>query len=82
MGKFMQEVKILGYTDKPDYPKLRGILQQGLKSIGSADDKKLDFGASTNSTSLPSVKVRATFSRASKSGSLSHHVENAPALPF
>ncbi|TRY99063.1 hypothetical protein DNTS_002220 [Danionella cerebrum] len=55
MGKFMAEVKALGYTDKPDYTKFRGILQQGLKSIGSADDKKLDFSVSTNS--CPSVKT-------------------------
>ncbi|KAI2654251.1 Serine/threonine-protein kinase VRK1 [Labeo rohita] len=56
MKKFMQEVKALGYTDKPDYAKLRGILQQGLKTIGASDDKKLDFGVSTNGTSPPSVK--------------------------
>uniref|UniRef100_A0A673M3K1 non-specific serine/threonine protein kinase n=1 Tax=Sinocyclocheilus rhinocerous TaxID=307959 RepID=A0A673M3K1_9TELE len=65
--KFMQEVKALGYTDKPNYAKLRGILQQGLKTIGATDDKKLDFGVSTNGTGPPSVKVRATFSRTLKS---------------
>lgn len=68
----MQEVKALGYTDKPDYAKLRGILQQGLKSIGATDDKKLDFGVSTNGAGQPSVKVRATFSTTSKSRPLSH----------
>lgn len=68
----MQEVKALGYTDKPDYAKLRGILQQGLKSIGATDDKKLDFGMSTNGAGQPSVKVRATFSTTSKSRPLSH----------
>ncbi|XP_016319436.1 serine/threonine-protein kinase VRK1-like [Sinocyclocheilus anshuiensis] len=57
MKKFMQEVKALGYTDKPNYAKLRGILQQGLKTIGATDDKKLDFGVSTNGTGPPSVKT-------------------------
>lgn len=60
LGKFMQEVKSLGYTDKPDYAKLRSILQQGLKSIGVSDDKKLDFKVSANGKSLPSVKVRVS----------------------
>lgn len=72
MKKFMQEVKALGYTDKPDYAKLRGILQQGLKTIGVSDDKKLDFGVSTNGAGQPPVKVRATFTRTSKSRPPSH----------
>lgn len=72
MGKFMQEVKALGYTDKPDYAKLRGILQQGLKTIGTTDDKKLDFTMSTNGMGPPSVKVIATFSRTSKNRPLWH----------
>ncbi|XP_017332518.1 serine/threonine-protein kinase VRK1 [Ictalurus punctatus] len=55
--KFMEEVKTLGYTDKPDYPKLRGILQQGLKSIGATDDDKLDFSASVSAAGPSSVKA-------------------------
>lgn len=58
MIKFMEEVKELGYTDKPDYTKLRGILQQGLKSIGTTDDDKLDFSASVSGAGPSSVKVR------------------------
>uniref|UniRef100_A0A673MAY9 non-specific serine/threonine protein kinase n=1 Tax=Sinocyclocheilus rhinocerous TaxID=307959 RepID=A0A673MAY9_9TELE len=65
-GEKKLKVKALGYTDKPNYAKLRGILQQGLKTIGATDDKKLDFGVSTNGTGPPSVKVRATFSRTLK----------------
>ncbi|KAK1793144.1 hypothetical protein P4O66_011557 [Electrophorus voltai] len=42
MTKFMEEVKSLGYTDKPDYQKLRSILQQGLKAVGG-DGDRLDF---------------------------------------
>ncbi|XP_076834332.1 serine/threonine-protein kinase VRK1 isoform X2 [Brachyhypopomus gauderio] len=42
MTKFMEEVKSLGYTDKPDYQKLRGFLQQGLKGAGG-DGDSLDF---------------------------------------
>lgn len=58
----MEEVKALGYTDKPDYPKLRGILQQGLKSIGTTDDDKLDFSVSGSSAGPSSVKVRPILS--------------------
>lgn len=58
MIKFMEEVKTLGYTDKPDYAKLRHILQQGLKSIGAADDDKLNFAVSGPGAGPSSVKVR------------------------
>uniref|UniRef100_A0A4W4H673 non-specific serine/threonine protein kinase n=1 Tax=Electrophorus electricus TaxID=8005 RepID=A0A4W4H673_ELEEL len=55
MTKFMEEVKSLGYTDKPDYQKLRSILQQGLKAVGG-DGDRLDF---LPSPSLPSVPEKA-----------------------
>lgn len=54
----MEEVKTLGYTDKPDYTKLRSVLQQGLKSIGATDDDRLDFSASVSGAGPSSVKVR------------------------
>lgn len=39
----METVKLLDYVEKPLYQKLRDILLQGLKSIGSKDDGKLDL---------------------------------------
>ncbi|KAK2843042.1 hypothetical protein Q7C36_011257 [Tachysurus vachellii] len=57
MIKFMEEVKTLGYTEKPDYTKLRSILQHGLKSIGATDDDKLDFAASVSDAGPSSVKT-------------------------
>lgn len=57
LAKFMQEVKSIGYSDKPDYAKFRAILQQGLKSIGVTDDKKLDFTLSANGTGPAPVKT-------------------------
>ncbi|XP_055719930.1 serine/threonine-protein kinase VRK1-like isoform X2 [Salvelinus fontinalis] len=45
LQKFMEEVKTLGYTDKPAYQKLRSILEAGLKSIGAKDDDKLEFSS-------------------------------------
>lgn len=57
LAKFMQEVKSIGYSDKPDYAKFRTILQQGLKSIGATDDKKLDFTLSANGTGPAPVKT-------------------------
>ncbi|XP_069028573.1 serine/threonine-protein kinase VRK1 [Embiotoca jacksoni] len=41
--RFMEEVKSLGYEDKPPYDKLRSVLQAGLKSIQAKDDAKLEF---------------------------------------
>nr|CAJ83687.1 vaccinia related kinase 1 [Xenopus tropicalis] len=46
--KFMEAVKELSYTTKPPYPHLREILLQGLKTIGSKDDGKLDFSLCEN----------------------------------
>ncbi|KAM9341757.1 serine/threonine-protein kinase VRK1 isoform 2-T3 [Symphorus nematophorus] len=41
--RFMEEVKSLGYQDKPPYDKLRSILQAGLKAAQAKDDGKLEF---------------------------------------
>ncbi|XP_026115909.1 serine/threonine-protein kinase VRK1-like [Carassius auratus] len=78
MKKFMQEVKALEYTDKPNYAKLRGILQQGLKTIGATDDRKLDFGVSSNSTCPPSVKAPKR-KKAEEKGQSADEAKGAPA---
>uniref|UniRef100_A0A667XTB4 non-specific serine/threonine protein kinase n=1 Tax=Myripristis murdjan TaxID=586833 RepID=A0A667XTB4_9TELE len=55
---FMEEVKTLGYQDKPPYEKLRSILQAGLKAIHAKDDGKLEFYAPLNGDGpSPSRKV-------------------------
>uniref|UniRef100_A0AAR2J818 non-specific serine/threonine protein kinase n=1 Tax=Pygocentrus nattereri TaxID=42514 RepID=A0AAR2J818_PYGNA len=77
MAKFMEEVKSLGYTDKPDYQKLRGTLLQGLKSIGATDDDKLDFSVSVNGASPSAAKVRATFKRFLFRGCISSQTEGS-----
>ncbi|KAJ8290274.1 hypothetical protein GJAV_G00010790 [Gymnothorax javanicus] len=59
MVKFMEEVKSLGYSDKPAYQKLRNILEAGLRSIGVTDDDKLDFSVSFNGSG-PSLAKKAT----------------------
>ncbi|OWK09041.1 VRK1, partial [Cervus elaphus hippelaphus] len=43
IAKYMETVKLLDYVEKPLYQKLRDILLQGLKAIGSKDDGKLDL---------------------------------------
>ncbi|XP_041668758.1 serine/threonine-protein kinase VRK1 [Cheilinus undulatus] len=53
--RFMEEVKSLGYQDKPAYDKLRFILQDGLKSIQAKDDGKLEFAA-VNGAAPPSAQ--------------------------
>ncbi|XP_074069146.1 serine/threonine-protein kinase VRK1 isoform X2 [Macrotis lagotis] len=42
IAKYMEEVKLLGYKEKPRYQNLREILLQGLKASGNKDDSKLD----------------------------------------
>lgn len=45
LQRFMEEVKKLGYQDKPPYDALRSVLQTGLKNIQAKDDGKLEFRA-------------------------------------
>ncbi|XP_036449620.1 serine/threonine-protein kinase VRK1 [Colossoma macropomum] len=78
MAKFMEEVKSLGYTDKPDYQKLRSILLQGLKSIGATDDDKLDFSVSVNGAS-PSAAKSAKRKKPVEKGASYDEAEGSPA---
>ncbi|XP_035024306.2 serine/threonine-protein kinase VRK1 isoform X1 [Hippoglossus stenolepis] len=55
--KFMEEIKSLGYQDKPPYEKLRSILLSGLKSIQSKDDGKLEFAPANGAVSFPAKKA-------------------------
>lgn len=48
----MKEIKSLGYKDKPNYEKLRSIMQTGLKTIQSKDGDKLEFGPLNGAVSL------------------------------
>lgn len=48
MAKYMTEITQLSYEAKPPYQKLRNILLQGLKALGSKDDGKLDFPGTQN----------------------------------
>ncbi|MBN3294851.1 VRK1 kinase, partial [Amia calva] len=66
--KFMEEVKPLSYDDKPPYQKLRTILQAGLKSIGAADDDKLDFSQPLNGAAASPVKVRRSLQNSTPKG--------------
>ncbi|XP_074516798.1 serine/threonine-protein kinase VRK1 isoform X2 [Sebastes fasciatus] len=56
--KFMEEVKSLGYEDKPPYEKLRSILQAGLKAIQAKDDGKLKFTPVSGSASPPAKATK------------------------
>ncbi|KAI4804561.1 hypothetical protein KUCAC02_026186, partial [Chaenocephalus aceratus] len=58
--KFMEEVKSLGYQDKPQYEKLRSILQAGLKSIRAKDDGTLTFPAVSGAVSPAAKKTTRT----------------------
>ncbi|CAJ1074249.1 serine/threonine-protein kinase VRK1 isoform X2 [Xyrichtys novacula] len=55
--KFMEEVKSMDYQDKPEYEKLRSILQAGLKSIQAKDDGKLEFSAVDTAAPKPPKKT-------------------------
>ncbi|XP_059209913.1 serine/threonine-protein kinase VRK1 isoform X2 [Centropristis striata] len=54
--KFMEEVKSLGYQDKPPYEKLRSVLQAGLKALQAKDDGKLKFPPASEAV-LPPAKT-------------------------
>nr|XP_020471375.1 serine/threonine-protein kinase VRK1 isoform X1 [Monopterus albus] len=54
---FMEEVKSLGYQDRPPYEKLRSILQAGLKSMQAKDDGKLEFIPGKAGLSPPAKKT-------------------------
>ncbi|KAK5885850.1 hypothetical protein CesoFtcFv8_016946 [Champsocephalus esox] len=58
--RFMEEVKSLGYQDKPQYEKLRSILQAGLKSIRAKDDGTLTFPAVSGAVSPAAKKTTRT----------------------
>lgn len=55
--RFLEEVKKLGYHDKPPYEKLHSILQAGLKEIQAKDDGKLEFAAVNGTASPPAQKA-------------------------
>ena len=59
IAKYMETVKLLDYVEKPLYQKLRDILLQGLKAIGSKDDGKLDLTVVENGSlkAKPVAKV-------------------------
>ncbi|XP_068195700.1 serine/threonine-protein kinase VRK1 [Antennarius striatus] len=54
--RFMEEVKLLEYNDKPPYERLRSILQAGLKAIRAKDNGKLDFTPDSRAASPPAQK--------------------------
>ncbi|XP_037550489.1 serine/threonine-protein kinase VRK1 [Nematolebias whitei] len=55
--KFMEEVKSLGYKDKPPYEKLRSILLNGLKAIKAKDDGQLEFPPVSEALAPPVKKT-------------------------
>lgn len=56
IAKYLETVKLLDYDEKPLYQNLQDILLQGLKSIGSKDDGKLELGPLENGA----LKARTT----------------------
>ncbi|XP_028922050.1 serine/threonine-protein kinase VRK1 isoform X2 [Ornithorhynchus anatinus] len=65
IAKYLETVKLLGYTEKPLYQRLRDILLQGLRTIGSKDDGKLDFGVAENgdTRAKPGPKMEKVINR-------------------
>ncbi|XP_029453767.1 serine/threonine-protein kinase VRK1 [Rhinatrema bivittatum] len=56
--KYMLAVYELGYSTRPPYSRLRDILLQGLKAIGSKDDGKMDFAQLEMNGGLPNKRER------------------------
>ncbi|KAM8920797.1 serine/threonine-protein kinase VRK1 [Pelodytes ibericus] len=53
LKKYMEAVRELGYDEKPPYQRLRDLLLQGLKALGSKNDGKLDFPQTQNGDIRP-----------------------------
>ncbi|XP_074147444.1 serine/threonine-protein kinase VRK1 isoform X2 [Sminthopsis crassicaudata] len=58
IAKYMEEVKLLGYAEKPHYQNLREILLQGLKATGNKDDGKLDLCILENGDLLTKIGLK------------------------
>ncbi|KAG7258479.1 hypothetical protein CRUP_003886 [Coryphaenoides rupestris] len=58
--KFLEQVKLLDYTDKPPYDALRAILRAGLKATGAKDDGKLVFADPVANGAPAHVPPKAT----------------------
>ncbi|XP_029973536.1 serine/threonine-protein kinase VRK1-like isoform X2 [Salarias fasciatus] len=58
LQRFMEEVRALGYQEKPSYEKLRSILRAGLKAIKAEDDFKLDFSPANGAVSPAKKKIK------------------------
>uniref|UniRef100_A0A3B4AJX6 non-specific serine/threonine protein kinase n=1 Tax=Periophthalmus magnuspinnatus TaxID=409849 RepID=A0A3B4AJX6_9GOBI len=61
LQRYLEEVKKLGYHDRPPYDKLRSIFQAGLKALKTEDDGKLEF-SSVNGAASPKVCALSTAS--------------------
>lgn len=61
IAKYMETVKLLDYAEKPLYQKLRDILLQGLKAIGSKDDSKLDLSVVENGSLKAKTITKVSF---------------------
>lgn len=55
--KFIEEVKSLGYKEKPKYEVLACILKAGLKAIRAKDDGKLEFTPPARPLSRAKVRM-------------------------
>ncbi|XP_044520523.1 serine/threonine-protein kinase VRK1 [Gracilinanus agilis] len=67
IAKYLEEVKLLEYTEKPHYQRLREILLQGLRATGSNDDGKLDLLILQNGD-LPTKKRKKDIEESTESG--------------
>uniref|UniRef100_A0A8C5N5C0 Serine/threonine-protein kinase VRK1 n=1 Tax=Leptobrachium leishanense TaxID=445787 RepID=A0A8C5N5C0_9ANUR len=58
IAQYLVAVKELSYSAMPAYQRLRDILSQGLKSLGSQDDGKLEFSLALNGDSSSKGRKR------------------------
>lgn len=62
----METVKLLDYVEKPRYQYLRDILLQGLRSVGSKDDGRLELSIVENgglkAKAVPKVSLVLNYS--------------------
>lgn len=64
LAKFLKYLESMKYDTKPDYTKIRGMFEAGMKELGKKNSGVLEFGSSkATSASAPATKKKAPAGR-------------------
>lgn len=63
LTKFLKYLESMKYDTKPDYAKIRGMFEAGLKELGKKNSGALEFGGTKVSAAAPANKKKAPAGR-------------------